>query len=112
MARFALAEQSPPVASMPEACQLLREVASHLQAAIKDTTRATNRLHNLLARVFPELPMKVKKINSGLEAGAASEGQGGRGAAGRGENDRRLAERGHRRNAGAAAGPAIENLPN
>jgi transposase len=36
-----------------------------LQAAIKDTTRATNRLHNLLARVFPELSMKVKKINSG-----------------------------------------------
>ena len=65
MARFALAEQPPPAASVPEACQLLREVASRLQAAIKDTTRATNRLHNLLARVFPELPMKVKRINAG-----------------------------------------------
>jgi transposase len=65
MARFALAEQPPPAASVPEACQLLREVASRLQGAIKDTTRATNRLHNLLARVFPELPMKVKKLNAG-----------------------------------------------
>jgi transposase len=65
MARFALAEQPPPTASVPEACKLLREVASRLQAAIKDATRATNRLHNLLARVFPELPMKVKQIQSG-----------------------------------------------
>jgi transposase len=65
MARFALAEQPPQAASVPEACQLLREVASRLQAAIKDTTRATNRLHNLLARVFPELPMKVKRIDAG-----------------------------------------------
>lgn len=64
MARFALAEQPPPAASVPEAYQLLREVASRLQAAIKDATRSTNRLHNLLARVFPELPMKVKKINA------------------------------------------------
>jgi transposase len=65
MARFALAEQPPPAASVPEAWQLLREVASRLQGAVKDTTRATNRLHNLLARVFPELPMKVKKIGAG-----------------------------------------------
>jgi transposase len=65
MARFALAEQPSPAAGVPEACQLLREVASRLQAAIKDSTRATNRLHNLLARVFPELPLKVKKINAG-----------------------------------------------
>ena len=65
MARFALAEQPSPAASVPEACQLLREVASRLQAAIKDTTRATNRLHNLLARVFPELPLKVKRIDAG-----------------------------------------------
>ena len=65
MARFALAEQPAPAASVPEACQLLREVASRLQAAIRDTTRATNRLHNLLARVFPELPMKVKQLQAG-----------------------------------------------
>jgi transposase len=65
MARFALAEQPPPATSVPEACQLLREVAGRLQAAIKDATRATNRLHNLLARVFPELPLKVKNIGAG-----------------------------------------------
>jgi transposase len=65
MARFALAEQPPAAASVPEACQALREVASRLQAAIKDSTRAINRLHNLLARVFPELPLKVKNIGAG-----------------------------------------------
>ena len=65
MARFAMAEQPPPATSVPEACQLLREVASRLQAAIRDTTRATNRLHNLLARVFPELSLKVKSIAAG-----------------------------------------------
>ena len=34
---------------------LLREVAGRLQAQVKQTTQATNRLHNLMARVFPEL---------------------------------------------------------
>jgi len=65
MARFAVAEQPPAAADVPEACYLLREVASRLQAAIKDTTRATNRLHNLLARVFPELDMHVSNVSAG-----------------------------------------------
>jgi transposase len=34
---------------------LLREVAGRLQALVQQTTQAVNRLHNLLARVFPEL---------------------------------------------------------
>jgi transposase len=34
---------------------LLREVAGRLQAKVKQSTQAINRLHNLLARVFPEL---------------------------------------------------------
>ena len=55
MARFAVVEQ--PAASPPPVPQLalLREVAGRLQAQVKQTTQARNRLHNLLARVFPEL---------------------------------------------------------
>ena len=34
---------------------LLHEVAGRLQSKVKQTTQAINRLHNLLARVFPEL---------------------------------------------------------
>jgi hypothetical protein len=33
---------------------LLREVAGRLQAQVKRATQAINRLHGLLARVFPE----------------------------------------------------------
>ena len=64
MARFAVAEQPSPVVAVPEDHQLLREVASRLQAAIKDTTRASNRLHNLLARVFPELATQVSSVKT------------------------------------------------
>jgi transposase len=55
MARFAVIEQ--PAATPPPTPQmtLLREVAGRLQAQVKQTTQAINRLHNLLARVFPEL---------------------------------------------------------
>jgi transposase len=55
MARFAVVEQPP--ATLPPAPQmlLLREVAGRLQAQVKQTTQAINRLHNILARVFPEL---------------------------------------------------------
>ena len=55
MARFAVVEL--PAATMPvsPAMYLLREVAGRLQAKVKQSTQAINRLHNLLARVFPEL---------------------------------------------------------
>src|SRR5438552_125381 len=55
MARFAVVEQPPATLTQPPQLLLLREVASRLQAHVKQTTRATNRLHNILARVFPEL---------------------------------------------------------
>ena len=55
MARFAVVEQpSATPAKTPQAI-LLHEVAIRLQAQVKLTTRTTNRLHNLMARVFPEL---------------------------------------------------------
>jgi hypothetical protein len=55
MARFAVVEQ--PQATLPATPQmvLLREVAGRLHALVQQTTQAVNRLHNLLARVFPEL---------------------------------------------------------
>lgn len=55
MARFAIVElpgATPPISS---ALTVLREVAGRLQAKVKQSTQALNRLHNLLARVFPEL---------------------------------------------------------
>jgi transposase len=64
MARFAVAEQPPPAAVVPEEYSLLQEIASRLQAALKDTTRASNRLHNLLARVFPELATLVSNLKA------------------------------------------------
>jgi transposase len=55
MARFAVVEQ--PEAT-PPACPrmlLLREIAGRLQSQVRQSTRAINRLHNILARAFPEL---------------------------------------------------------
>lgn len=62
MARFGVVEQPPQVPVTPDAFYVLREIASRLQAQSKDTTRATNRLHNLLARVFPELATTVPDL--------------------------------------------------
>jgi transposase len=55
MARFAVVEQPPATPATPPALALLREVAGRLQARVRQSTQAINRLHNLLARVFPEL---------------------------------------------------------
>jgi transposase len=55
MARFAVVEQPAATAAVTPAMTLLREVAGRLQAKVKQSTQAINRLHNLLARVFPEL---------------------------------------------------------
>jgi transposase len=65
MARFAVVElpaATPPVSA---AMALLREVAGRLQAQVKQTTQAINRLHNLLARVFPELATRTDDIAAG-----------------------------------------------
>jgi transposase len=65
MARFAVVEQPPATPAPTPQMILLREVAGRLQAQVKQTTQATNRLHNLLARVFPELATLADDIAAG-----------------------------------------------
>jgi transposase len=65
MARFAVVEQPHATPAPCEPMILLREVAGRLQAQVKQTTRAINRLHNLLARVFPELATLTEDIGVG-----------------------------------------------
>jgi transposase len=65
MARFAIVEQPDATPAPSEPMILLREVAGRLQAQVKQTTRAINRLHNLLARVFPELATLTNDISAG-----------------------------------------------
>jgi len=65
MARFAVVEQPPATPAVPPPMALLREVASRLHAGVKQTTRAVNRLHNLMARVFPELADLARDFSAG-----------------------------------------------
>jgi transposase len=65
MARFAVVEQPHATPAPCEPMILLREVAGRLQAQVKQTTRAINRLHNLLARVFPELATLTEDMSVG-----------------------------------------------
>src|SRR6516164_11717411 len=55
MACFAVVEQPPATPATLPAMTLSREVAGRLQTKVKESTQAINRLHNLLARTFPEL---------------------------------------------------------
>ncbi len=62
MARFAIVELPPATAPISPAMIALREVAGRLKTKVKQLTQAINRLHNLLARVFPELANLTNKI--------------------------------------------------
>ena len=62
VARFAVVEAPPASAATSPEILALREVASWLQSQATDCTRAVNQLHNLLARVFPELATLTKNI--------------------------------------------------
>jgi transposase len=62
MARFAVVEGPAATAAVPQEIVVLAEVAGRLQAQTKQTTQAVNRLHNLLARVFPELATCVHNV--------------------------------------------------
>jgi transposase len=64
MARFALVEQPKATPSISPELTLLRELAGRLQGQVKQTTRAINRLHNLLARVFPELALQTNDLSA------------------------------------------------
>jgi transposase len=64
MARFAVVEQPAASVETAPALVLLREVAGRLQAKVKQSTQAINRLHNLLARVFPELATLTEDVTS------------------------------------------------
>jgi transposase len=55
MARFAIVERPAATPTPSAAAILLRDVCGRLQTQVKQTTQAVNRLHNLLARAFPEL---------------------------------------------------------
>jgi transposase len=65
MARFAVVEQPDATLPVPPQFGLLREVVSRLQAQVKQTTQAVNRLHNLMARAFPELATLVNDFSAG-----------------------------------------------
>ena len=65
MARFALVERPAATAAPSPSLTLLRELVSRLQGQVKQTTRASNRLHNLLARTFPELALHAQDITAG-----------------------------------------------
>ena len=53
--RFALREDPKPAPEVPAELIPLREIASRLEAQTRQSTRLANQLHNLMARVFPEL---------------------------------------------------------
>ena len=62
VARYAVVEAPPATAASAPEILALREVASWLQSQAADCTRAINQLHNLLARVFPELGTLTNNI--------------------------------------------------
>lgn len=63
-ARFAVRELPPAVPQRPQALQQLREIVARLQTQVRQSTRLTNQLHNLLARVFPELATLAKDLQA------------------------------------------------
>jgi transposase len=65
MARFAVVELPVATPAPSQPMLLVREVASRLQSKVKQTTQAINRMHNLLARVFPELASLTDDIAVG-----------------------------------------------
>ena len=63
-ARFAVVEQPAATRLTPPEFLVLREVMSQLESQVKQTTRLSNQLHNLLSRVFPELATLVPEVKS------------------------------------------------
>jgi transposase len=64
MARYGVVEKPTATPSVCDEFYILGELVGRLQSRVRDTTRAINRLHNVLARVFPELAMIVADISA------------------------------------------------
>lgn len=64
-ARFAVIERPAASSEAPSGMRVLSEVAGRLSAQRKQTTRFINQLHNLLARVFPELATIIANLAAG-----------------------------------------------
>src|SRR5262249_30294119 len=64
-ARFALTDR--PTRDLPRSLELrsLRQVASRLQAIVRQRTRLINQFHHLLALTFPELALLTKDLAAG-----------------------------------------------
>jgi transposase len=63
-ARFALLEKPKPSPDTSVAYEL-RELVHRLEGQTRQSTRLTNQLHNLLARVFPELALLAADLQAG-----------------------------------------------
>jgi len=63
-ARYAVVERPPATRDVPAEFATLREVASQLESQVRHSTRLANRLHNQLARVFPELALVAPSISA------------------------------------------------
>lgn len=64
-ARYAVTEKPAPSAALADSLRLLRQVASRLQAVVRQRTRLINQFHHLLALTFPELALLTKDIAAG-----------------------------------------------
>jgi transposase len=63
-ARFAIVERPDATPHNPPEFQQLRDAVALLEANSKQQTRLINQLHSLLARVFPELAVHVKRMSN------------------------------------------------
>jgi transposase len=61
-ARFAIREQPQHTPALPAEVMHLRETVQALESQVRQSTRLNNQLHNLLARVFPELATLVPTL--------------------------------------------------
>ena len=64
-ARYALSERPAHTPPLPHELRTVRQVATRLQATVRQRTRLINQLHHLLALTFPELALRVHDISQG-----------------------------------------------
>ena len=64
-AHFAVSQRPAPTPPLTPELRTLRQVASRLQATVRQRTRLVNQFHQLLALAFPELALLVKDISQG-----------------------------------------------